>query len=76
MTEGYLPVLRIPESCAQCNFRIENALGFKVVYKCKAIKNHTRLITDNEHQLALSRPEWCPIKRMPESISELAHENQ
>ena len=65
VAEGYLPVMRIPESCAHCNFRIENALGFKVVYKCRAIKNKTRLITDNEHQLASGRPEWCPIEKMP-----------
>lgn len=65
VAEGYLPVMRIPESCAHCNFRIENALGFKVVYKCRAIKNKTRLITDNEHQLASGRPDWCPIEKMP-----------
>lgn len=65
MIEGYLPVIRIPDSCAECNFRLSNALGFKVVYKCKAIKNKTRLITDNEHQLTLPRPEWCPIMEMP-----------
>lgn len=63
MVEGYLPIMRIPESCAHCNFRIENAFGFKVVYKCKAIKNKTRLITDNEHQLSAGRPEWCPIEK-------------
>ena len=66
MAEGYLPIMRIPKSCAECNFRLENALGFKVVYKCKAIKNRTRLITDNEHQLSLGRPEWCPIRDMKE----------
>lgn len=66
MIEGYLPVMRIPASCAECNFKISNVLGFKVVYKCKAIKNKTRLITDREKELCSVRPDWCPIQKMPE----------
>ena len=64
MTKGIIVLDEIPEKCNQCNFWFAKAT-VPVEYRCMGLQ---REITENE--LTKKKPDWCPIKKIPERIDE------
>ena len=58
-------VVDTPKSCMNCQFRAHNVLK----HWCEQDKTQ-RLITENV--LYLNKPEWCPLKPIPEKYDVLA----
>lgn len=67
MTKGIIVLDEIPEKCNQCNFWFAKAT-VPVEYRCMGLQ---REITENE--LTKKKPDWCPIKQMPEKIEVLKY---
>ena len=67
MMKGIIVLDEIPEKCNQCNFWFAKAT-VPVEYRCMGLQ---REITENE--LTKKKPDWCPIKPMPEKIEVLKY---
>lgn len=67
MAKGIIVLDEIPEKCNQCNFWFAKAT-VPVEYRCMGLQ---REITENE--LTKKKPDWCPIKQMPEKIEVLKY---
>ena len=67
MTKWIIVLDEIPEKCNQCNFWFAKAT-VPVEYRCMGLQ---REITENE--LTKKKPDWCPIKQMPEKIEVLKY---
>lgn len=67
MMKGIIVLDEIPEKCNQCNFWFAKAT-VPVEYRCMGLQ---REITENE--LTKKKPDWCPIKQMPEKIEVLKY---
>lgn len=66
MAKGIIVLDEIPEKCNQCNFWFAKAT-VPVEYRCMGLQIE---ITENE--LTKEKPDWCPIKSVPERAY---HEN-
>lgn len=66
MAEGYI-VVDIPESCGEC----EIMFGDEYSYCCPAKQKEDHSCEVYEFYKNKTRPDWCPIKELPELESEL-----
>lgn len=65
MAKGIIVLEEVPEKCNQCKFWFAKAT-VPIEYRCMGLQ---REITENE--LTKEKPDWCPIKEIPERLEEL-----
>ena len=57
-------IMDMPESCGECNF---NDFGANGLLTCICIDDYMEL----EDDMDTCRPDWCPLRELPEKIPEL-----
>lgn len=59
-------VMDMPESCGKCNF---NDIGANGALTCICIDVYTEL----EDDMDTCRPDWCPLRELPEKMEVCGH---
>lgn len=61
-------VMDMPGSCFQCRFLRIDTEHVGVIESCGALEVDDRLDTES-----YDKPEWCPLRELPEKIPDLEH---
>lgn len=69
-------VMNTPENCYDCQFGTEYCGNLEYEGLCElaeCLDSDTRLITEEHYDYeSESRPEWCPLKPLPEKMTGVA----